>query len=114
ARQAARGEAWAAPNPQQVRLAQILHERVPSLERIRFCNSGTEANMHAIKVARAFTGRDKILKMHGAYHGTYEGVEYDSHATSERSVPTTRGIPHNAADNVFVTPFNDELAAERL
>ena len=107
-RQAALGTAWAAPNPQQVRLAQMLHERVPSLERLRFCNSGTEANMHAIKLARAFTGRDKILKMHGAYHGTYEGVEFDSHPASQQSAPVTRGIPANAADNVFVTPFDDE------
>src|SRR5437879_1834178 len=72
--QAARGTAWAAPNAQQVRLARILCERVPSLDRVRFCNSGTEANMQVIKVARAFTGRDKILKMDGAYHGTYDGV----------------------------------------
>jgi glutamate-1-semialdehyde 2,1-aminomutase len=113
-RQAARGTAWAAPNPQQVRLARILRERVPSLERIRFCNSGTEANMHAIKVARAFTGRDKILKMHSAYHGTYEGVEFDDRAESERAAPTTHGIPANAADNVFVSAFNDEAAVERL
>ncbi len=112
--QAARGTAWAAPNHQQVRLAQMLCERVPSLERVRFCNSGTEANMHAIKVARAFTGRDKILKMNGAYHGTYEGVEFNSQAMSPQATPTTRGIPDNAADNVFIAPFNDELSAERL
>jgi glutamate-1-semialdehyde 2,1-aminomutase len=70
--QASRGTAWNAPNAGLVGLAQLLCARVPSLEVVRFCNSGTEANMHALKAARAYTGRDHILKMAGAYHGTYE------------------------------------------
>lgn len=110
--QAAHGTAWAAPNPQQVRFAQILCERVSALEQVRFCNSGTEANMHALKLARAFTGRDKFLKMDQAYHGTYDGVELSLH--DEAITPTTQGVPHNAADNVFIAPFNAERDAERL
>jgi glutamate-1-semialdehyde 2,1-aminomutase len=70
--QAARGTAWNAPNATLLPLAQLLCERVPSLDLVRFCNSGTEANMLALKAARAFTGRDVILKMTGAYHGTYD------------------------------------------
>ncbi len=115
--QAACGTAWAAPNPHQVRLAQMLCARVPSLERVRFCNSGTEANMLAIKAARAFTGRDKLLKMDTAYHGTYDGVEFslsDQTGVESHVRPTTRGVPRNAADNLLVAPFNDLASAERL
>lgn len=71
--QAARGTAWHAPNELQLHLAQMLCERVPSLERVRFCNSGTEANMLAIKAARAFTGRDRILKVGAAFPRALRG-----------------------------------------
>src|SRR5262245_20062178 len=67
--QAGRGTAWNAPNAGLVGLAQLLCARVPSLDVVRFCNSGTEANMHAFKAARAYTGRNQILKIAGAYHG---------------------------------------------
>ncbi len=118
--QAARGTAWQAPNEQQLQLAEMLRERVPSLERVRFCNSGTEANMMAIKAARAFTGRDRILKMDGAYHGTYEGTELDAatDAAATGAAPplasASRGVPRNEADNVLVAPFDDGDVAERL
>ena len=120
AEQAARGTAWNAPSEPQLRLAETLRERVPSLERVRFCNSGTEANMMAIKAARAFTGRDRILKMDGAYHGTYEGTELDATedasptGAAPRLAPVSRGIPRNETDNVLVAPFDDAAAAERL
>ena len=74
-RRVAEGTAWNAPNAGQVELAEILCARVPSLDQVRFCASGTEANMQVIKAARAFTDRDLIIKMDLAYHGTYEGVE---------------------------------------
>ncbi len=105
-RQAARGTAWSAPNPLQIELARDLCERVPSLEQVRFCNSGTEANMQAAKAARAFTGRDRLLKMDGAYHGTYDGLELNA--------TEARGIPRNVRDNVVLAPFDDAAAAERL
>ena len=112
-RQAGRGTGWMAPNPHQVKLARLLCRRLPSVDRIRFCNSGTEANMHAIKVARAFTGRDVILKMAGAYHGTYEGTEF-SRADDGRPLALVTGIPDNESDNVLVAPFGDEAAARNL
>lgn len=111
--QAGRGTGWMAPNPHQVGLARLLCRRLPSVDRIRFCNSGTEANMHAIKVARAFSGRDVILKMAGAYHGSYEGTEF-SRAKDGSPLALVAGIPGNEGDNVLVAPFGDETAARTL
>ena len=119
--QAARGTVWHAPHEAQVRLARLLCERVPSLELVRFCNSGTEANMNAIKAARAFTGRDRIVKTDSAYHGSYEGVEFDGAGDSAngaapamRPTPTSRGVPRSMAENVLTMPFDDCDAARRL
>ncbi|MDQ3808962.1 MAG: aminotransferase class III-fold pyridoxal phosphate-dependent enzyme, partial [Chloroflexota bacterium] len=104
--QAARGTGWLAPSPLQVELARALCERVPSLEQVRFCSSGTEANMQAVKAARAFTGRDRILKMAGAYHGTYDGLELNGHGAA--------GVPRSTADTLTTAPFDDAAGAERL
>ena len=111
--QLACGTGWSAPNSHQVHLAQILCQRVPSLERVRFCNSGTEANMHAIKAARAFTGRDRILMMDGAYHGSYEDTEFEG-SDSALPNPKVRGIPSNAAQNVLIAPYDDAAIAEKV
>ncbi len=118
------GTAFPAPNQSQTRLAEVISERVASVDMIRFCNSGTEAGMNALRAARAFTGRDVIVKMEGGYHGTYDDVEVSVHpdpsdpgsgsAHSPRGVLGTRGVPRNTLDNVLVTPFNDIPAAERL
>jgi glutamate-1-semialdehyde 2,1-aminomutase len=91
---------------------------------IRFCNSGSEAVMNALRAARAFTGRDLIVKMEGGYHGTYDDVEVSvrpdprNPATGPDRAPTavlgTRGVPENTIDNVLVTPLNDIEAVERL
>ncbi len=105
--QAHRGTAWNAPNTSLLDLARLLCDRIPSLELLRFCNSGTEANMQALKAARAFTGRDRILKMDGAYHGTYEGVEVN------RAGPAA-GVPRTVADNVLLAAFNDADSATSL
>jgi glutamate-1-semialdehyde 2,1-aminomutase len=69
------GMNFAAPHESQIMLAEELCLRIPCFEQVRFCNSGTEATMFAIRAARAFTGRDKILKMEGIYHGTHDTVE---------------------------------------
>src|SRR5438874_5800125 len=70
-----RGTAFSEPAEQELRLAKLLHDRVPSIEKIRFANSGTEAVMMAVKLARAFTGRSKIAKFEGFYHGYYDYVQ---------------------------------------
>src|SRR5215217_1771974 len=118
------GTAFPAPNEAQTRLAQIIVDRVASVDMVRFCNSGSEAVMNALRAARAFTNRDLIVKMEGGYHGTYDDVEVsvrpnprDPAAGPDRA-PTallgTRGVPENTIDNVLVTPLNDIEAAERL
>src|SRR5215203_3572132 len=118
------GTAFPAPNEAQTRLAEIMVDRVASVDMVRFCNSGSEAIMNALRAARAFTGRDLIVKMEGGYHGTYDDVEVSvrpdpgNPATGPDRAPTavlgTRGVPENTIDNVLVTPLNDIEAVERL
>lgn len=118
------GTAFPAPNEAQTRLAEILVERVASVDMVRFCNSGTEAVMNALRAARAFTGRDVIVKMEGGYHGTYDDVEVSVHPDpldplsgpdhAPRGVLGTRGVPANTVENVLVTPVNDVETVERL
>ena len=72
--QVAEGWSYPGPSPLQVRWAEILVDRVPSVEQVRFVNSGTEATLNAIRAARAFTGREKLGKMEGGYHGTHDSV----------------------------------------
>ena len=121
-RQAARGTGFAAANPIEVELATLLCERVPSLEAVRFCNSGTEATMFAMRLARAFTGRPKIARIEGGYHGTHDYAEVSTHpVVSEAGPPEapqamadSMGTPDWALDQVIVLPFNNPDAAERI
>ena len=120
--QAARGTGFAAANPVEVELAALLCERVPSLDAVRFCNSGTEATMFAMRLARAFTGRPKIARMEGGYHGTHDYAEVSTHpargeggpADDPVSVPDSMGTPAWALEDVVVLPFNNPDAAERI
>jgi glutamate-1-semialdehyde 2,1-aminomutase len=119
-----RGTAYAAGCEAQAKLAEIITSRVASVDLLRFCNSGTEAGMNAIRAARAHTGRDVIVKMEGGYHGTYDDVEVSVHPhlddplagsdSAPNAVLDGKGLPGNTAENVVVTPFNDIDAAERL
>jgi glutamate-1-semialdehyde 2,1-aminomutase len=119
-----RGTAFAAPNPHQTRLAEILTDRVASVDLVRFCNSGSEAVMNAVRAARAFTGRDLLVKIEGGYDGTYDDVEVSVHpdltsaeaGTDDAPLPVldTPGVPKNTTDAVTVLPYNDVAAAERL
>ena len=120
--QAARGTGFAAANPHEVELATILCERVPSLEAVRFCNSGTEATMFAMRLARAFTGRPKIARMEGGYHGTHDHAEVSTHpalaeagpAEAPVARPDSAGTPAWALANTVVLPFNNPDAAESI
>jgi glutamate-1-semialdehyde 2,1-aminomutase len=116
-----RGTAFAMPTEHEVALAELLVERVPSVERIRFTNSGSEAVMVALKAARAYTGRPKIAKFEGCYHGSYDYAEVSlaSHAGNwgdEEPVSTaySHGTPQGVLDDVVVLRFNDADLAERL
>ena len=121
-RQAARGTAFAAANPIEVELATMLCERVPSLELVRFCNSGTEATMFAMRLARAFTGRPNIARIEGGYHGTHDYAEVSTHPALSEAGPADRptarpdsiGTPQWAVRNTVVLPFNNPDAAERI
>jgi glutamate-1-semialdehyde 2,1-aminomutase len=121
-KQAARGTGFAAANPVEVELATLLCDRVPSLDMVRFCNSGTEATMFAMRLARAFTGRAKIARMEGGYHGTHDYAEVSTHpivseagpADAPTSRPDSMGTPAWALEEVVVLPFNDPDAAERI
>src|SRR5205823_5720742 len=120
--QAARGTGFAAANPVEVELATLLCERVPSLDAVRFCNSGTEATMFAMRLARAFTGRPKIARVEGGYHGTHDYAEVSTHPVVDeagppdapRAVPDSIGTPDWALENIVVLPFNDAGAAEAI
>jgi glutamate-1-semialdehyde 2,1-aminomutase len=121
-RQLARGTAFSASTPEEVALAELLVERVPGLERIRFGNSGTEAVMMAIKAARAYTGRDRIAKFEGAYHGYYDDVQVSYSSGPDNwgpddapvSVPSSGGVPKHRVLETLVLPWNDADACERL
>src|SRR5437899_7213034 len=114
-RQAARGTGFAAANPVEVQLATLLCERVPSLDAVRFCNSGTEATMFAMRLARAFTARPKIARIEGGYHGTHDYAEVSTHpVVSEAGAPDApiarpdaKGTPDWVIGQTVVLPFNN-------
>ena len=109
------GLAYNSPNRRQVELASILCERVPSFDQVRFTNSGTEATLNAIRAARAFTGRAKIAKVEGGYHGTHDAVmvslRIDPAAGGEyenpRPVASSAGLAEGTLDQTVIIPFND-------
>ncbi len=102
------GTSFGIPNPREVGLARGVKERVPGIDKIRFCNSGTEACMSAIRLARGFTGRDKILKFDGCYHGHADSllVKAGSGALTLGN-PDSAGVPADFAKHTLVLPYND-------
>lgn len=121
-RQLEKGTAFPGITAPQVRLARLLCERVPSFEKVRFANSGTEATMNAVRAARAFTGRRKIAKIEGGYNGSWDDVLVSTHPSGEQSgdvlrpdaAPASLGLSPESTDNVVVLPFNEVEAAARL
>ncbi|MBM3957697.1 MAG: aspartate aminotransferase family protein [Gemmatimonadetes bacterium] len=120
--QAERGPSFPAPAPSVVRWAELMCGRVKSVERVRFTNSGTEATMNAIRAARAFTGREKVGKFEGGYHGTHDlanvsvasPLEKAGDARRPNAVLVSEGVPAGVADTVVVMPYNDLEASERI
>ena len=113
-RRLAQGASFPLPTPEEIELASLLVERLPSVDQVRFTNSGSEAVMMAVKAARAHTGRPKIAKFEGAYHGSYDFVEVSLGSTpanwgsldAPASTPYSRGTPASVLDEVVVLPFN--------
>ena len=112
---AARGTSFGAPTALETRLAHRVAMLMPSMERVRFVNSGTEAAMSAARVARAATGRDKIVKFAGCYHGHADPflVEAGSGATT-MGVPTSPGVPRGATADTLIARYNDLGSVEHL
>ena len=116
------GTCFPGPTEPQIRLAQMICERTPSIERVRFASSGTEATMNAIRAARAFTGRPKVIKAEGAFHGTHDVMEVSIAPNPQQAGPQDRpiglqhveGIPGTVFQDVVIMPFNDPDGARRI
>ena len=119
--QAGKGAAFSGPTSAQIRLANILTDRIPSVDTIRFTNSGTEGTMMAVRAARQFTGREKILKIEGGYHGSHDYVSVSVYPSKEKldpdqstPIPEYSSQPAAIAEGVFVVAYNDSSAAEAV
>jgi glutamate-1-semialdehyde 2,1-aminomutase len=109
-----KGTMYGTPTEGEVKLAELIINMVPCIEMIRLVNTGTEATMHAIRAARGYTGRDKIVKFEGCYHGAHDYVlvKAGSGATTF-GAPTSLGVPEDTAKNTIVLPFNNLESFER-
>ena len=114
-RAARRGLSFGAPTPAEHRLAERIRRDSPVLERLRFVNSGTEATMSAIRVARGFTGRATVLKFAGAYHGHSDGLLASAGSgVGTHALPDSAGVPTDVVRNTRVVPYNDLGAVEEV
>src|SRR4030088_2441060 len=105
---ASRGVSFGIPNPLEVEMAELICRWVPSMEKVRMVNSGTEATMSCLRLARGFTGRDKIIKFDGCYHGHVDSllVQAGSGALTHGQ-PSSAGVPQAFADLTISLPFNN-------
>src|SRR6478609_5857884 len=102
------GTSFGAPTEREVELAEEIREAVPSIEMVRLVNSGTEATMSAIRVARGFTGRDLTVKFEGCYHGHVDSLLVKAGSgVATLSLPDTAGVPKSFSDTTIALPFND-------
>ncbi|MFI5179620.1 MAG: aminotransferase class III-fold pyridoxal phosphate-dependent enzyme, partial [Vicinamibacterales bacterium] len=112
---ARKGTSFGAPSPLEVELGERVRALMPSVERVRFVSSGTEATMSAVRVARAATGRDKILKFEGCYHGHADAflVKAGSGALT-LGTPTSPGVTRAASSDTLVAGYNDVASVRRV
>jgi len=115
ARAARAGTSFGAPSPLEVELGERVRRLMPSLERVRFVNSGTEATMSAVRVARAATGRERIVKFEGCYHGHADSfLVAAGSAALALGVPTSPGVTRGAAGDTLVASYNDLESVHRV
>jgi glutamate-1-semialdehyde 2,1-aminomutase len=108
------GTSFGAPTEQEVELAEAIRDAVPSIEMVRLVNSGTEATMSAIRVARGFTGRDLTVKFEGCYHGHVDSLLVKAGSgVATLGIADTQGVPKAFCDTTIALPFNDAEAVER-
>ncbi len=120
--QLGKGSLYSLPCADTVFLAEELVRRFIPIEQVRFCNSGTEATMDALRLARAYTGRDKIVKIEGSYHGHHDSVLMSTKpsvaaagpADHPNTVPASLGIPKDIKGNTIIAPYNNPEALERI
>ncbi len=120
--QLGKGSLYSLPCPDTVFLAEEMKRRFAPIELVRFCNSGTEATMDALRVARAHTGRDKVVKIEGSYHGHHDTLLMSTKPSREaagpvehpNTVPASKGIPADLKGNTIIAPFNDAEALDRI
>jgi glutamate-1-semialdehyde 2,1-aminomutase len=109
------GSSFGAPSPREIQLAEVVRERMPWVEKMRFCSSGTEATTAAIRLARGFTGRDDILKFDGCYHGAGDSLLVKAGSGVETlGLPDSPGVPADLARHTLTLPFNDLAAVQKL
>ncbi|MFT3829041.1 MAG: glutamate-1-semialdehyde 2,1-aminomutase [Opitutaceae bacterium] len=107
------GTSFGTPNPYEIEMAELIVRFVPSIQKVRLCNSGTEATMSAIRLARGFTKRDKIIKFAGCYHGHSDSllIKAGSGALTHGN-PDSAGVPASFAQETIVLPYNDRVALD--
>jgi glutamate-1-semialdehyde 2,1-aminomutase len=107
------GTSFGAPTAGEVELAEEVARRMPGVEMVRMTSSGTEASMSAVRLARAATGREKVLKFAGAYHGHVDGLLAEAGSgLATQGIPASPGVPAGAAAATIVVPWNDAAAVE--
>ncbi len=110
-----RGTSYGAPTALETELAELIIEAMPSVEMVRFVNSGTEATMTALRLARAYTGRDKIVKFEGCYHGHADMLLVQAGSgVATLGLPDSPGVPRGATGDTLTAPYNDLATVESL
>jgi len=110
-----RGTSFGAPTELEITLAKMICTAMPSIEMLRFVNSGTEATMSALRLARAFTGKDKIIKFAGCYHGHADGLLVKGGSgLATLGIPDSAGVPSSYAENTLVAPYNNVEAVRQI
>jgi glutamate-1-semialdehyde 2,1-aminomutase len=113
--QLAKGTLYGAPTEREVEFAELIQKASPCMEMMRLVNSGTEATMHAIRAARGYTGRKKIIKFEGCFHGSHDHVLVKAGSGAATfGTPNSLGIPEETTQNTIVLPYNDVAAVEEV